>query len=699
MHFPGLAALATAVALLAAHPAAAQGAAPAGVAFAAHAKPPARKLAPAKHAVLRRAPAHPPAHHAIIRKSAAAHPFARVESSLEAGPRLRLAAQPPIDVTAAALAPPPGIAEAPPRRPAPAFAAEAPRPGLSALLGETEIPGAPPIVLPPSLTPPTPAILAAPIPPEPASPMCVENADIATLQAALTARTTTATALVQAYLARIAAYDRAGPMLNSIRETNPDALAIAARIDAEPPRSTHRLPLEGIPILLKDNIATDDHQHTTAGSLALAGARAKRDATVAARLRRAGAIILGKANLTEFANILAVGMPSGYSSLGGQVRNPYAPALDAKGIPIVPTGGSSAGSAVAVAAGLAAASIGTETSGSLLSPASQNGLVTIKPTLGLVSAAGIIPIAHSQDVAGPMTRTVRDAALILSAIAGPDPADPATAHSPAGIDYTKYLDAGALRGKRIGVPSDPADPPNDVYYGPLSPRAAAVMADVIKTLEAQGAVVIRQNMPTEAWIGGPGTKMSILDRNPESPEFGKPVQRPIVFVYELKHDMNLYLKDWATDTTIHSLGDIIAFNAAHAARALRFGQDIFLAADSTSGTLTEPEYLSARRMDLRAARDLGLDAYIEENRLDAVLFPGTSGAAIAAAAGYPSIQVPAGFISGLGGQDTPDYPLGATFTGRAFSEPTLIAIAYAYEQASHARHMPPGVPALAGCGK
>ena len=623
-----------------------------------------------------------------------------VSSGPRLHPRLHLVAQPTIGVSADSLAPPAGIAAAPPRRAGPALrpAPVAPGPDLPALLGETDIPATPPVILPPSLTPPPAVILAAPILPEPASPMCVENADIATLQAALTARTTTSTALVQAYLARIAAYDRAGPLLNSVRETNPDALHIAARIDAEAPRA-HRLPLEGIPILLKDNIATDDAMHTTAGSLALAGARARHDATVAARLRRAGAVILGKANLTEFANFLAVGMPSGYSSLGGQVRNPYAPGVDAKGVPIVPTGGSSAGSAVAVAAGLAAASIGTETSGSLLSPASQNGLVTIKPTLGLVSAAGIIPIAHSQDVAGPMTRTVRDAALILSVIAGPDPLDPATAHAPARIDYTKYLEAHALRGKRIGVPSDPSDPGNDVYYGPLAPRAAAVMADVIKTLEAQGAVIIRQNMPTEAWIGGPGTKIFILDRNPESPDFNKPVQRPIVFVYELKHDMNLYLKDWATDTTMHSLGDIIAFNAAHAARALRFGQDLFLAADSTSGTLKEPEYLSARHMDLRAARDLGLDAYIEENRLDAVLFPGTAGAAIAAAAGYPSIQVPAGFTSGMNGQDTPDYPLGATFTGPAFSEPSLIGIAYAYEQASHARRMPPGVPALAGCGK
>src|SRR6185436_9832458 len=221
----------------------------------------------------------------------------------------------------------------------------------------------------------------------------------------------TSAELTRAYLARIAAYDRAGPMLNAVRELNPDALTIAEKLDAAKPDP--RLPLWGIPVLIKDNIATGDSQHTTAGSLALADAHAKRDATVAALLRRAGAVILGKANLTEFANILAVGMPTGYSSLGGQVRNPYAPELDNKLVPIVPTGGSSAGSGVAVAAGLCAAAIGTETSGSLLSPATHNGVVTVKPTVGLLSQAGIIPISHSQDVAGPMTRTVRDAAILL----------------------------------------------------------------------------------------------------------------------------------------------------------------------------------------------------------------------------------------------------------------------------------------------
>jgi amidase len=537
------------------------------------------------------------------------------------------------------------------------------------------------------------AIMAAPAPAAAAEPICVENATIGELQQTLAAGRTTAAALVAAYLARIEAYDRAGPVLNAVREINPDAAAIAAEIDRRrqaPPR-----PLEGIPILVKDNIATGDAQHTTAGSLALAGARAEHDATVVALLRQAGAVILGKANLTEFANILAIDMPAGYSSLGGQVKNPYAPALDDEGVPIVLPGGSSSGSAVAVAAGLAAAAIGTETSGSLLSPATQNGLVTVKPTVGLVSRAGILPIAHSQDTAGPLTRTVRDAAILLNVLAAADPLDPATEALQRPGDYTSVLDKDGLKGARIGVPSDPADPANDVYYGPLSPRAAAVMREAIAVIESQGATIVRANIPTEGWIGGPGTEMAILNRNPKSPTKNQPARRPIVFVYELKHDLNAYLRDWISGSDMRSLADIIAFNAANAERALRFGQDIFIAAEATRGDLSEPEYLSARQMDLRAARILGLDAYMDEHGLDAVLFPGVAGAAIAAKAGYPSVQVPAGFIAGVRDKETPEYPYGATFAGRAWSEPVLLRLAYAFEQASRARRPPPGLPPLA----
>ena len=522
--------------------------------------------------------------------------------------------------------------------------------------------------------------------------LSIENATIEELQRVLAAGATNASALVEAYLARIEACDRTGPRLNAVREINPDAMAIAAAIDAAGP--TVRRPLDGIPILVKDNIATGDQQHTTAGSLALAEGRAQNDATVVRRLRQAGAVILGKANLTEFANILAVDTPAGYSSLGGQVKNPYAPQLDERGVPVVSPGGSSSGSAAAVAAGLAAAAIGTETSGSLLSPACQNGLVTVKPTVGLVSRAGIIPIAHSQDTAGPLTRTVRDAAILLNVLAAVDPLDPATADMQRPADYTSALDADGLRGARIGIPSDPADPANDVYYGPLPGRAAAVTTAALATLEELGATIARANMPTAGWIGGPGTQIAILNRNPESPAFHQAVRRPLVFVYELKHDLDLYLRDWASGTAMRSLDDIIAFNAAHADRALRFGQDIFLAAAATRGDLSEPEYLSARQMDLRASRTLGLDAYMDQHRLDAVLFPGVAGASIAAKAGYPSIQVPAGFVSGVGERETPDYPFGVTFTGRAWSEFILLRLAYAFEQATQLRRPPPGFPAL-----
>jgi amidase len=525
---------------------------------------------------------------------------------------------------------------------------------------------------------------------------CAAAATIAELQQALAAGHTTAAALVRAYAARIDAYDRAGPRLNAVRELNPDALAIAAALDAAP--APQRRPLDGIPILVKDNIATADAQYTTAGALALEGARARQDATVVKLLRQAGAVILGKANLTEFANIIAIDMPSGYSSLGGQVKNPYAPDLDDRGVPIVTPGGSSSGSAVAVSAGLAAAAIGTETSGSLLSPAGQNGVVTVKPTVGLISRAGIVPIAHSQDTAGPMTRTVRDAAILLNVLAAPDPLDPATAALKRPADYTSFLDEDGLRGARIGVPSDPADPANDVFYSPLPPRAAAVMREAVAVLEAAGATIVRANLPTAGWIGGPGTEITILNRNPESPGWGQLVRRPLVLVYELKHDLNLYLRDWATASPMRSLADIIAFNIANAERALRFGQDIFLAAEATRGDLGEIEYRAARQADLRASRTLGLDVYFDAYRLDAVLFPGTAGAAIAAKAGYPSVEVPAGFVSGARDRETPDYPYGATFTGRAWSEPSLLRFAYAFEHAAPARRPPPGIPPIAaGC--
>src|SRR5882757_618014 len=525
----------------------------------------------------------------------------------------------------------------------------------------------------------------------------LEHAPMSDIIDALAAGRVTATALTKFYLARIEAYDRDGPMLNSVRALNPDALTLAGKLDDT--RPSVKRPLAGIPILVKDNIATADKQPTTAGSLALEGARARRDATVVKLLRDAGAVILGKANLTEFANIIAIDMPSGYSSLGGQVKNPYAPTLmDDRGIPVVLPGGSSSGSAVAVAAGLCAAAIGSETSGSLLSPATQNGLVTVKPTVGLISRAGILPISHSQDTAGPLTRTVRDAAILLNVLAARDPLDPATQHLQRPNDYTTGLDKDGLKGARIGVPSDPDDPLNDFYMGKLPERSKAVMAKAIEALQDAGATIVRANIPTAGWIGGPGTTMGVLNRNPLSKRKGEPATPPIVFLYELKHDLNLYLRDWATSTRIKTMADIIAFNQANADKALRFGQDLFLAAQATRGDLSELEYKSARAMDLQSAKERGLDAYMTQHKLDAVVFSGTAGASIAAKAGYPSVQVPAGFIGGpidgMGGKETPDFPLGLTFAGRAWSEAKLLRLAYAYEQASDARRQPPGLPAL-----
>jgi amidase len=512
----------------------------------------------------------------------------------------------------------------------------------------------------------------------------LENATIGELRRALAAGATTAAALVAGYIARIEAHDRAGFCINAVREINPDAAVIAAGLDALPQASPG--PLAGIPILIKDNIATADRQHTTAGSVALSTARGRRDATIVRLLREAGAIVLGKANLTEFANILAIDMPAGYSSLGGQVKNPYAPRLDEDELPIVSPGGSSSGSAAAVAAGLAAAAVGTETSGSLLSPACQCGLTTVKPTVGLVSRAGILPITHSQDTAGPLTRTVTDAALLLNVLAVPDPLDPTTVGLRRPQDYTAALDRNGLKGARIGVPGDPADPGDNVYYGPLPPRAAAVMAHAIEAIADLGATIVRANMPTAGWIGGPGTEISILNRNRHSRDWLRPVRRPIVLIYELKRDIDLYLRDWASETETRALIDIIAFNEAHAEKALRFGQDLFLAAATTRGDLSEIEYAAARQMDLRSARMLGLDAYMDRHRLDAVLFPGAAGAAIAAKAGYPSVAVPAGFV---GSDQAPEYPFGATFTGRAWSEEGLLRFAYAFEQAVRARRPPP----------
>ncbi len=519
--------------------------------------------------------------------------------------------------------------------------------------------------------------------------MRVEEATIEELERALRCGELTASALTAAYLARIAAYDA---NLNAVRETNPEAPEIAASRDAATRKPR---PLEGIPILLKDNIATADRQTTTAGSLALARARAKRDATLVSLLSAAGAVILGKTNLTEFANILALDMPAGYSALGGQVRNPYRPLLDEHGLPLASPGGSSSGSAVAVAASFAAAAIGTETAGSLLSPAKENGIVTVKPTVGLLSRAGIIPIAKSQDTAGPMTRTVRDAAILLNVLAAPDPQDPPTLAQKRPADYTRFLDKDGLKGARIGIPSDPTDPANDVYYGRLSAPEARLMEEAIAVLEDLGATLIRANLSTAGWIGGPGTEIAILNTNPRSARRYRKERLSLVLVYELKEGLDAYLRDWAEGSETQSLAEIIAFNERHQEEALRFGQDVFLAAAQTRGDLAEIEYRAARGNDRRSAREEGLDAYCDRHRLDAVLFPGARGAPIAAKAGYPSVQVPAGFAENADGVP---LPCGITFTGQAWSEPRLLAFAYAFEQATKARRPPPGFPPLLRSG-
>ena len=416
------------------------------------------------------------------------------------------------------------------------------------------------------------------------------------------------------------------------------------------------------------------------------------------RLRAAGAVILGKANLTEFANSIAVGMPAGYSSLGGQVKNPFAPQLDERGIPIVPPGGSSGGSAVAVAAGLCAAAIGTETSGSLLNPATMNGIVTVKPTVGLISRAGIIPISHSQDTAGPLTRTVRDAAILLNVLAARDPADPATRKLQRRPTIPPCLDKDGLKGARIGLPSDPTDPGNDVYMGKLSVRASAVLKAAVATLEAAGATIIRANIPTIGWIGGPGTVMGVLNRNPFSKKRYEPAFPPIVFLYELKHDLNLYLRDWARETAMKTMTDIVAFNKANEDRALRFGQDLFLAAEATRGDLSELEYKSARAMDLLAAKERGLDAYMDTHKLDAVLFTGATGAGIAAKCRLSERPGAGGaFTAGIDGKETPDYPLGITFTGRAWSEADPAAPCLCLRAGlANTRPLPPGLPRALG---
>jgi amidase len=493
----------------------------------------------------------------------------------------------------------------------------------------------------------------------PAKTSSVAYAAIPELQQQMAAGKLDSQQLVRDFIGRIGALDQAGPRVNAVLQLNPDAQSIARqRDDGRKPAKPDGL--WGIPILLKANIDTGDRMPTTAGSLALLGAPAPRDATVAAKLREAGAVILGKANLSEWANFRSSRASSGWSGRGGLTRNPYV--LDRSAC------GSSSGSAAAVAAGFVTVAIGTETNGSIICPSAANGVVGIKPTVGLVSRAGIIPISATQDTAGPIARDVRDAAIVLSAIAGSDPRDPATVDADKhATDYTKFLDPDALKGKRIGVVRELAGG---------NPQVKALLDQSVAVLRAQGATVVDN------------VKIPHVDDYGHA-EF-------TVLLYEFKHGVNAYLAT-RKGLEVHSLADLIAFDKAHAAEEMPwFGQELFEQAEA-KGPLTDKAYRDALAKIKKFAGPEGIDAAMDAHHLDALFAPaqdpawridmvtgdpgGTASAyGPAAVAGYPAITVPAGFVHGL--------PVGMLFFGRKWSEPGLIGMAYAFEQATHARRDP-----------
>ncbi|GFZ85001.1 amidase [Paenibacillus marchantiophytorum] len=470
----------------------------------------------------------------------------------------------------------------------------------------------------------------------------IVEADISILQQAMERGESDAVELVHLYLKRIEVYDS---KIHAVLELNPDALEIARQLDLERQERGPRGPLHGIPILLKDNIDTGDRMHTSGGSLALADSKASADSFVAAKLREAGAVLLGKVNMTEWANFMAVAMPSGYSSRGGQVLNPYGPGQ-------FDVGGSSAGSGAAVAACFAAASIGTETSGSIVNPAHRNSIVGLKPTVGLISRAGIIPISHTQDTPGPMTRTVADAAIVLGALTGVDERDPLSLASEGKSlrDYTSFLDKKGLEGARIGIPR--------WFYQNLKEDERIVAERAIDVLRGQGAVIVDPvSIPCER----------------EKWNFD-------VLRHEFKKDLNDYLARLDASLSVHSLEEVIAYNDQHADKALVYGQDTLIWSEETSGTLTEESYHESLRKYQNLTRAQGIDHVLSEHRLDALFFPGDEGEDIAARAGYPLLIVPAGF--------TEAGPMGVMFAAGAYSEPTLIKLAYAFEQATHYRKAP-----------
>ena len=489
----------------------------------------------------------------------------------------------------------------------------------------------------------------------------IVEASVADLQAAMQSGKTSSQKLVKLYLARIRAIDKAGPRLNSVIELNPDALSIAKALDAERKAKGPRGPLHGVPILLKDNIATADKMQTTAGSLALMGVKPPRDAFVVTKLREAGAVILGKTNLSEWANMRSTRSTSGWSGRGGLTKNPYA--LDRN------TSGSSSGSGAAIAASLAAIAVGTETDGSIISPAQVSGLVGIKPTLGLISRNGIIPIAHSQDTAGPMARNVADAAALLTAMAGADARDAATLDPlMKALDYSKFLDANGLAGARIGVVRG--------NFGGRNDLVSAVIEEALKVLAAKGAILVD---PVEV---------------PNTAKYAQTEYE--VLLYELKADLAAYLAEFASNASVKSLKDIIDFNEQNRSRELPFfGQEHFLRAEAKGG-LDSKEYLDALANNLLYSRAEGIDKVMKEHKLDALVAPSggpawltdfikgdASGGGFtspAAVAGYPHVTVPAGNVYGL--------PCGISFVGSAWSEPTLIRLAYAFEQATMHRRAP-----------
>lgn len=502
--------------------------------------------------------------------------------------------------------------------------------------------------------------------PAPSSAMDFEfdEATISDLQRRMNAGEISAHSLTQAYLARIEKIDssttKRGLALNAVIEVNPDALVIADDLDKERKTTGPRGPMHGIPVLIKDNIDTADRMQTTAGSLALIGSKPAQDSGVARKLRETGAVILGKTNLSEWANIRSSHSTSGWSGRGGQTRNPYA--LDRNPC------GSSSGSGAAVSGNLCVVAVGTETDGSIVCPSSANGIVGIKPTLGLISRAGIIPISHSQDTSGPMARTVRDAAILLGALAGSDPRDPATADADAKLqkDYTQFLDPNGLKGARIGVARK--------YFG-FSDSVDALMNRMIDEMKSAGAEIVD---PADLESFGKFDDTELL-----------------VLMYELKADLNAYLAS-RPDAQVHTLADVIAFNEKNKEKEMPyFGQDLFLKAQE-KGPLSDKEYVAALAANHKLSREGGIDGVMDKFHLDAIVAPtggpawltdlvdgdhsGGGSSNAAAVAGYPNINVPAGFIFGL--------PVGISFFGRAWSEPALLKVAYGFEQLVKAREKP-----------